>query len=85
MSPHRNKIALTLCTILFSIASAAAVDLSKFPVTPAFELTADEKPEPVPLRWAGGWVLVRVKINDADAGWFKIATGWIYYAIDEIV
>ena len=52
------------------------------PLEPAFELAADARPEPVPLRWAGAWVLAKVTINGADAGWFKIATGWCFSAID---
>jgi len=38
--------------------------------------------EPVPLRWAGAWVLAKVTINGADAGWFMIATGWGMSCID---
>ena len=53
-----------------------------FPLEPAFELAAEARPEPVPLRWAGGWVLAKVTINGADAGWFMIATGWVTSCID---
>jgi hypothetical protein len=41
---------------------------------PAFELAADSPLEPIPLRWVNGWVLARIKINGADAGWFKFAS-----------
>jgi ankyrin repeat protein len=59
----------------------AAADLSKFPLVPAFELPPKDQPMPVPLRWVGGWMLAQVRINGADAGWFKIATAWNESAI----
>lgn len=80
-----KKNAFLLLLVLHFLGISAAADLSKFSVTPAFELPADAKPEPLPLRWAGGWVLARVKINDVDAGWFQIATGWKHSVIDPLV
>jgi len=44
-----------------------------------------EPPPPLALRWSDGWPLARVTINGADAGWFKIATGWEVSVIDRAV
>jgi len=52
------------------------------PLEPAFTLAADSQPSPVPLRWARAWMLVKVTINGADAGWFKLGTGYDRSCID---
>ncbi|MCX6877445.1 MAG: ankyrin repeat domain-containing protein [Verrucomicrobia bacterium] len=69
-------------TLLAGSARLPAGPAPPFPLEPAFELAADARPEPVPLRWAGNWVLVKVTLNGADAGWFKIGTGWVRSCID---
>ena len=89
--PERNLVrpvawrtAWLACAALAGVSlavPAAAADLSKFPLVPAFELPPEAKPMPVPLRWVGGWMLAQVRINGADAGWFKIATAWNESAI----
>ena len=61
---------------------ALADPAAEFPLEPAFKLIPEATNEPVPLRWAGGWVLAKVTINGTDAGWFKIATGWVSSSID---
>lgn len=77
--------ALLAAGILLAIAGTAGAapkaDWKKMPPRAGFELAREADAEPVPLRWAGGWVLARVKINGTDAGWFKIATGWKYSMI----
>jgi ankyrin repeat protein len=86
MKPNRiTNTFLALLLLIFGQINVHAADLSKFPLVSAFELAPEVTPEPVPLRWAGGWVLARVKINGADAGWFKIATGWEHSSIDPTV
>ena len=86
MHPNRITAAFVALALLLSGGRAVvAADLSKFPLMPVFELAPGVTPEPVPLRWAGGWVLARVKINGADAGWFKIGTGWKDSAIDPVI
>ena len=82
--PHR-RFPTALATGLALLAGFAGVfagPAPAFPLEPAFELAADARPEPVPLRWARAWMLAKVTINGADAGWFKIATGWDFSAID---
>ena len=84
VQPVAWRAAWLACAALagFSLAApGAAADLSKFPVVPAFELPPEAQPMPVPLRWVGGWMLAPVRINGADAGWFKIATAWNESAI----
>ncbi|MEI6653155.1 MAG: aspartyl protease family protein [Verrucomicrobiota bacterium] len=77
---------LTVLTVSLALLAGSARLLAgsslAFPLEPAFELAAEAPLEPVPLRWAGGWVLAKVTINGADAGWFMIATGWRSSCID---
>jgi hypothetical protein len=61
---------------------AVADPAPAFPVEPVFKLAQQAVNEPVPLCWAGGWVLAKVAINGTDAGWFKIAIGWVRSSID---
>ncbi|MCX6872832.1 MAG: ankyrin repeat domain-containing protein [Verrucomicrobia bacterium] len=86
MRVHQRCNFLTVFTgglaLLLGSARLLSGPAAAFPLEPAFELAADARPEPVPLRWASGWVLVKVTIHGADAGWFKIATGWVTSCID---
>jgi hypothetical protein len=85
MRPNQKTAVFVALALLINAGTAVAVDLSKFPLLPCFELASEVAPEPVPLRWSGGWVMARLKINGADAGWFKIGTGWKYSVIDPAV
>ena len=79
-----NKFIAALAGAIALLAFPAAFRRSRPSVSigPAFELAADARPDPVPLRWVGGGVLAKVTINGADAGWFKIGTGWVRSSID---
>ncbi|MCX6877509.1 MAG: ankyrin repeat domain-containing protein [Verrucomicrobia bacterium] len=82
--PHR-LILTALAGALALLAGSArtlAGPAPALPLEPAFELAAEARMEPVPLRWAGGWKLAKVTINGADAGWFLIVTGWNRSCID---
>jgi ankyrin repeat protein len=52
-----------------------AADLAHFPLEPRFELPPAVATDVVALRWMPGGVLVRLKINGLDAGWFQLGTG----------
>ena len=54
------------------------------PPQASLTLPGSEAVKPVELRWVDGWVLARVRINSAEAGWFKIA-GWEQSCIDPTV
>ena len=93
---HRNRGRLrwqhTFLTGLAGVVALALVcthapagPVPEVSLEPAFELAPDPQPAPVPLRWAGAWVLARVTINGADAGWFMLATGWGMSCIDPLV
>ena len=71
--------------LMLVTAWTTAADLTKLRLEPTFELSAGTGTAPVPLRWAGGWVLAQVKLNGVDAGWFKLATGWRHSVIDPAV
>ena len=79
---HSLSVLTGSLALLASSARLFAGPVSAFPLEPAFELAADAPPEPEPLRWAGGWMLVKVMINGTDTGWFMIATGWNWSCID---
>ena len=73
--PHREFPAVLVTSLALLVGSARvfAGPAPVFPLEPAFELAPDAQPAPVPLSWAGGWVLAKVMINAEDAGWFMIA------------
>jgi hypothetical protein len=62
--------------------SSTAWGAVKRPPQAILELVGNAQSAPVDLRWIDGWMLARVKINGEDAGWFKIATGWVASCID---
>ncbi|MCU0779545.1 MAG: ankyrin repeat domain-containing protein [Akkermansiaceae bacterium] len=70
-----------MVALAFAATRAIAGPAPESFLEPAFRLTPGAANEPVSLRWVGGWMLAQVRINGADAGWFKIATAWDESAI----
>lgn len=58
-----------------SMPAVRAADLQIASFEPRFELPPEVATDVVPLRWVPHRILVKVRINDLDAGWFQLGTG----------
>ncbi|MCX6874060.1 MAG: ankyrin repeat domain-containing protein [Verrucomicrobia bacterium] len=86
MRVHQRGNFLTVFTgglaLLLGSGRVLAGPAPAVPLETAFELAPEAPPGPVPLRWSRAWMLVKVTLNGADAGWFKLGTGYANSCID---
>lgn len=78
MKTNHSLTMPALCMVLLCHApmpSAHAADLQIASFEPRFELPPEVATDVVPLRWLPQAVMVKVRINGTDAGWFELGTG----------
>ena len=78
MKTNHSLIIPALCMVLLCHAPMSAVraaDLQTASFEPRFELPPEVATDVVPLRWLPQAVMVKVRINGTDAGWFRLSTG----------